>query len=207
MRAAFAGGQDKAPVPPPPCRRIENLAGHLLPPVSSSAAAREPSAEKDLKLLTDAQLKDFIVDGHLVLKVDELPDAWHEQLYDKCRDAIDVNKTSERRSVWADVAPDEIKTICSGRTMVGALTSILGPDYMMHQHRALHVNGPTDQGFHKDGNHVPVRDHYPRWLMGMYFPTETTIDMGPTAVRASQPGQDRTGQESFHNHLMSPSVD
>ena len=27
---------------------------------------------------------------------------------------------------------------------------------------------------------MPVRDHYPRWLMCMYYPTDTTLEMGPT---------------------------
>ena len=85
------------------------------------------------------------MDGHLVLKVAELPDAWHDSFYQKCYSAVEAAKSTERRNVWADVAADEIQQICSGPTLVGALTSVLGPDYVMHQHRALHVNGPGDQ--------------------------------------------------------------
>ena len=29
---------------------------------------------------------------------------------------------------------------------------------------------------------MPVRDHYPRWLMCMYYPTDTTLEMGPTCI-------------------------
>ena len=39
----------------------------------------------------------------------------------------------------------------------------------------------------KDGNHVAVRDHLPRWVMCMYYPHATTLDMGPTAVVRGSP--------------------
>eukprot|EP01043_Picozoa_sp_COSAG02_P077770 COSAG02_NODE_17192_length_1022_cov_1.391116_1_plen_35_part_10 len=29
--------------------------------------------------------------------------------------------------------------------------------------------GGMDQNFHKDGHHIPMRHHRPRWIMGMYF--------------------------------------
>ena len=35
---------------------------------------------------------------------------------------------------------------------------------------------------HKDGHHIPVRDHRPKWMMGLYYPGEVTLDMGPTCV-------------------------
>jgi hypothetical protein len=34
-----------------------------------------------------------------------------------------------------------------------------------------------DQNFHKDGHHIPMRHHRPRWIMGMYFCTDVTIEM------------------------------
>lgn len=41
-----------------------------------------------------------------------------------------------------------------------------------------------DQGFHKDGNHVPVRDHYPRWLMCMCASAQCAVLSGPGGVVA-----------------------
>jgi hypothetical protein len=38
------------------------------------------------------------------------------------------------------------------------------------------------QTFHKDGHHIPVRDHRPRWIMGLYYPGEVKLDMGPTCI-------------------------
>jgi hypothetical protein len=35
---------------------------------------------------------------------------------------------------------------------------------------------------HKDGHHIPVRDHRPKWMMGLYYPGKVTLDMGPTCV-------------------------
>ena len=56
-------------------------------------------------------------------------------------------------------------------TVNGALCSVLGHDYALHAHRALHrADRPEEQGFHKDGQegHGPHRHHRPRWAMIMY---------------------------------------
>ena len=34
----------------------------------------------------------------------------------------------------------------------------------------------------QDGNHVPVREHRPYWLMAMYYPGRVSLSNGPTAV-------------------------
>ena len=48
---------------------------------------------------------------------------------------------------------------------------------------ALHTSSSKrDQGFHKDGHHIPVRDHRPRWIMGLYYPCKVKLDMGPTCI-------------------------
>jgi hypothetical protein len=46
--------------------------------------------------------------------------------------------------------------------------------------RADEIGG--DQDWHKDGHHIPIRHHFPRWIICFYFPMETTLGMGPTAV-------------------------
>ena len=69
-------------------------------------------------------------------------------------------------------------------TVRGALTSVLGADYALHLHRALHVSGGGDQGFHKDTPEGggPARHMRPRWCMVMYYPAGSTLEMGPTCI-------------------------
>ena len=35
---------------------------------------------------------------------------------------------------------------------------------------------------HKDGHHVPMRHHVPRWIIGFYYPFPCSMDMGPTGI-------------------------
>jgi hypothetical protein len=50
--------------------------------------------------------------------------------------------------------------------------------------------GGMDQNFHKDGHHIPMRHHRPRWIMGMYFCTDTVsaLCFGTGCVRAGGGG-------------------
>ena len=53
------------------------------------------------------------------------------------------------------------------------------------QGAAVHVSGPSDQTYHRDGtDHGPtmptVRDHRLRHVIVMFYPLETTVDLGPT---------------------------
>lgn len=79
----------------------------------------------------------------------------------------------------------ELEHILSSPTCAGALESVLGPGYCLHRHRALHQSSlQGDQDWHKDSfwGERRMRTHYPRWAMVMYYPQETTMAMGPTAV-------------------------
>ena len=75
----------------------------------------------------------------------------------------------------------------------GALTSILGNDYVLHTHRYCHTNFPAEplengQGLtmslHKDGHAGGKRPrHYtPRWAILFYFPRDCPIEQGPTCL-------------------------
>lgn len=69
--------------------------------------------------------------------------------------------------------------------ITGALTSVLGSDYMLHTHRAVHYNANAKSGrWHKDSywGYKKMRNHHPWWAMIMYFPQDTPIELGPTAV-------------------------
>ena len=91
---------------------------------------------RGLKLLTDRQLKNFLVDGVTILQIDEMPREWHETFYAK---AMEINRSGAGRgSLWSQMP--EITQVCRTPTVRGALTSILGRDYVMHPHRALHTS-------------------------------------------------------------------
>ena len=80
----------------------------------------------------------------------------------------------------------ELAGVLQSPSVRGALTSILGKDYVMHAHRALHLykGMGSEQGFHQDTpeGHGPVRFHRPRWAMILYYPNGATDGMGPTGV-------------------------
>lgn len=165
------------------------------------AAVQVPKPETEQQVtcppLTDAQLKTFLRDGVLVIKVPEHEFAHNQRVYEAARQGVEeirslggdynINLSNagkdapDRRFTWADLP--EVSDVCQAPTFVGALGSILGPGYTMHPHRALHNNGGNrDQMLHKDDNHVGERDHRPRWIMGLWYPTAVTLAMGPTAV-------------------------
>ena len=135
-------------------------------------------------LLGDAMLQRFIVDGHITVKP-TLPHTYHSALKSQLDTLIKKNgnpgnellpHVSELAELFADPAVD------------GALTSLLGPDYIMHPHRHCHDWNPDSQAqtWHKD---YPItghpRCHRGRWLLLFYYPQTITQQMGPTAI---QPG-------------------
>ena len=81
----------------------------------------------------------------------------------------------------------ELNQVFADPVVRGALTSVVGPDYVMHPHRALHNNlpGSDAQRIHKDsywGYLRRVRNHRCRWAMIMYVPQATPLERGPTGV-------------------------
>ena len=144
-----------------------------------------------LRLLDDAQVKEFVATGCLELRVSELGPAFHQQLYETCceRDvaAGDLEGNPElaaksRREVFVDIP--ELSLLVESPTLAGALTSLLGPGYLQHPHRTMHTRpeGSADQAWHKDGHHISVRHHRPRWIIGFYFPGATSKEMGATGI-------------------------
>ena len=80
-------------------------------------------------------------------------------------------------------AVPELSTILHSPHFAGAVESILGEEYVLHAHRALHV-AKIDQSFHQDTpeGHGPYRLHRPKFIMVMYYPYGSTFEMGPTAI-------------------------
>ena len=132
--------------------------------------------------LTDAQMRDFIVNGYLTVKTD-LSRSVHETIYRKTQEY-----TEKEGNLGNNILPrvPELQAVFEDPAVRGAFTSILGENYVMHSHRHPHQNRPHSdgQGFHKDSywGYQKVRHHRPRWAMAFYYPQDAPIEMGPSSV-------------------------
>ena len=132
-------------------------------------------------LFTDAQMRRFIANGLLTLKVDA-PEL-HETIYRKTEEVY-AKEGNPGNNILPRV-PD-VQKVFEHPVVRGGLTSLLGPDYLMHAHRHCHVNPPGSKGqsWHKDSywGYKKLRYHRPRWVMIFYYPQEVTDLNGPSAV-------------------------
>ena len=137
------------------------------------------------KLLTDAQMQRFIARGYLCLRT-ELPESFHHSIYQRFDTLIGADAALNPGNNLLPAVP-ELNQVFADPIVRGALTSVVGPDYVMHPHRALHNNPPGSdaQRIHKDsywGYLRRVRNHRCRWAMIMYVPQATPLERGPTGV-------------------------
>lgn len=133
-------------------------------------------------LLTDEQMRDYITRGYLVLKTG-LPKAVHDQIYQRTTDVFD-SEGNPGNNILPRVP--ELKQVFADPTLRGALTSVLGPDHIMHSHRHCHVNrGPGEGGgVHRDSywGYQRMRNHRTRWAMLFYYPQDCPEEIGPTGI-------------------------
>ena len=157
-----------------------------------------------MKLLTDDQVRQFVVDGCIALKPDVDPKI-HGVINEKLRFATESefppgnNVLSRVPEIWQVVRSPNIR---------GALTSLLGPNFYIHPHRAIHTSRPVedrDVNYEADHNAPPMgkgsmagsgwhqdaqsplsraRHHTPKYLIAFYFPHYTPELMGPTRYQA-----------------------
>ena len=164
-----------------------------------------PSAST--KLLSDLAVQRFIVDGYLLLQADCEP-AVHSLVHEQLDQVLET-ESWPGNNILARIPMMHAVLNCSAVT--GALTSLLGPDYLVHPHRAVHRSNPvasesahpiatdiradgTPMGsgstaasvWHQDAQSplARARHHLPRHLIGFYFPHETPRSMGPTRLQA-----------------------
>ena len=129
-------------------------------------------------LLSDAQMRDFIVNGFVTVTTD-LPAQFHDAVYEKTVSVFD--KEGNPGNNLLPRIP-EIQQVLDNPNVSGALTSLLGPDYYMQPHRHPHYNPPGSkgQGLHQDGG--KRWSHHTRRLLVFYYPQDTPIELGPTGV-------------------------
>ena len=133
-------------------------------------------------LFNDEEMRRFIIDGYIKIQTD-FPADFHKTIFQQVEDMFE-----NQGNLGNNLLPliPEIQQVFSHPAVHGALTSALGENYVMHSHRYCHFNQPgsTGQNFHKDSyeGDEQIRRHRCRWMMGFYYPQDTTQDMGPTAV-------------------------
>ena len=146
-------------------------------------------------LLNDEQMREFLCNGYLVLKPN-LPTELHSFIYQKLQWMLD-----EDYNPGNNILPrvPEMNQVIESPEVRGALTSVLGSDYVVHPHRFCHSNMPgkmTEKGpevgngstsfigWHQD-SHSPLskpRHHFSRYAMVLYYPQDTPDTMGPTQL-------------------------
>ncbi len=136
-----------------------------------------PTATRPPKLLNDHAVRQFITEGFLILPLTEdLSPEFHATVHEQ------VENLPGQAAIGNNIFPaiPALGDMLASPTVNGALCSVLGHDYALHAHRALHrADRPDEQGFHKDGQegHGPHRHHRPRWAMVMYYPAGCTLEM------------------------------
>lgn len=135
-------------------------------------------------LLTDAHMQNFLWDGYVAVQ-SSLKPAAHAGIHADLATWFSANP-NPGNDIVAKVP--ELRQVFEDPVVDGALTSLLGPRYLIHRHRHCHNHPPgaSAQGLHKDGPiGGNIRGHHPRYVLILYYPHTVTADMGPTAV---QPG-------------------
>ena len=135
-----------------------------------------------IQLLSDEEVQRFIADGCLTVQAD-YPPSFHAGIRDQI-EAVFAKEGNPGNNILPRVP--QIGRVFEHPNVRGALTSLLGPDYILNPHRHCHLNPPGRRGqqWHKD---CYVYDHnlrHPRfyWVLAFYFPQDTTEDMGPSGV-------------------------
>ncbi len=144
-------------------------------------------------LLTDEQVRQFIVNGYLVFEP-TVPEGTHEACYRKLNEIIDA-EANPGNNILPRVP--EMRHVLNSPEVRGALLSVLGPGYLEHPHRYCHPLGPVESpppvseveerlrnNCHQDG-YTPMghpRQHYVRYARIMYYPQDSPVELGPTHV-------------------------
>ena len=136
--------------------------------------------------LSDGDLQRFMAQGYLALQP-TTPRRIHQRIFDTF--ATVMGPDSPGLNPGNNMLPmiPELRLVFDDPVIRGALASLLGEDYLLHPHRALHNNPPGsgEQAWHHDtywGYKRKVRDHRPWWVLLMYMPQDTSLAMGPTGV-------------------------
>ena len=129
-------------------------------------------------LLTDDQVRRFIVNGYVTVNAD-LPASFHDFIYKQTE--IVFEKEGNPGNNLLPKIP-EIQAVFDDKWVIGGLTSVLGEDYYTQPHRHSHFNQPKSEGQRMHQDSGKEWSHHTRRLLVFYYPQDTPIELGPTAI-------------------------
>ena len=165
-------------------QRLRRIVRHVAG-AGAAAAVPEPHAEPEtaapLRLLSDAEMEQFVAMGYISLPVAEFGPEFHRAIHERAEELFTTQLNyGNTRNIYP-VLP-ELEDIMHGPTVAGALTSVLGADYVMDRRKHMHNSSSQgEQRFHKDCQRgKSLTGHMPRCCMIFYAPAGCTEAMGPT---------------------------
>lgn len=174
----------------------KQLAAAQAAPVAAAPVEQQPWSQPlrtcNPRLLSDAEMQRFVVDGFLVLTLDDFDASFHRAIYDTTHSifersgrvggGVGAQALQNSNDIYPTVP--EIGDIMGGPTIAGALESVLGPGYQMNGHRHMHNSslGQTSQTFHKDSQRHKPPSHFTNSVFIFYYPCGCTDLMGPTEL-------------------------
>jgi hypothetical protein len=129
-------------------------------------------------LLTDDQMRHFIVNGYVIVNTD-LPASFHDFIYEQTE--IVFEKGGNPGNNLLPRIP-EIQAVFDDMWVIGGLISVLGEDYYMQPHRHPHFNQPKSEGQRMHQDSGKEWSHHTRRLLVFYYPQDTPLELGPTAI-------------------------
>ena len=123
----------------------------------------------------DDQMKEFVRLGYATVRADGFPEGWHaalgaeaEAVARACKEATPpITGPDYQDAIWGPLTP-RMRAVITCPALRGALTSILGRDFVFGGGAHMHVAGPDGQAYHKDGTPVAVKTHEVRGVIMMY---------------------------------------
>ncbi len=179
------------------------------------------------KLLTDEQIREFIVNGFLVLKT-EAPRDLHDRIYEKIKWSNN-NEFNFGNNVLPRVP--ELQRVLDDPVLDGAVASVLGPNYMATPHRFMHASEPVEgePGDFEVTDHMPKmgerssgssawhqdaqsplsrpRYHMPRMCLVLYYPQDTPLEMGNTRVIPASHLYAAVPEEAFERAVQPDNIE
>ena len=117
--------------------------------------------------LTDKQVKNYLLNGYIILNP-KLPPGFNQAMHETACKLHDEARVLSGNANHLQVTGDNLRaripridSILKSNMVHGALTGVLGDDYVLHPHHFVHESNQQDQNFHQDAT-LPwnKRGHY-----------------------------------------------